>query len=260
MQLLNDRFDLDQFFSRLPVSPPALVIDYDGTLAAPVPDEDDAVPYPGVRERLIQILEKTPTRLVLISERWSEDLIPLLGLPRLPEIWGCQGAERVFPDGTIRFVKLQPEAQRGLETARHWAMQIGLGDRLEHKPTSVIFHWRDSDLGRAETLRRQVADHWSEMSVGTNLTLREYDGRLELRVGGIDKGQAVREIVKNGTPKAPPSAFLGDDLSDEAAFRAMPADGLKVMVRREFRATKADLWLVPPGDLLDFLDRWVGAF
>jgi len=260
MQLLNDNFDLDRFFSRVSESKsPVLMIDYDGTLTPPVPDNDEAIPYPGVRERLNQLLEQTPTRLVLISERWSEDLIPLLGLPRLPEIWGCQGAERVYPDGTIRFVKLQPEAERGLEAARRWAIQAGLSDRLEHKPTSVIFNWRDLHPQNAESIRREVADNWSEAALGADLVLRESGGRLELRVAGTDKGRAVRAIV-NGNGSGIPSAFLGDDLSDEAAFRAMPADGLKVLVRKEFRPTRADLWIVPPNDLIAFLDRWLGQF
>jgi trehalose 6-phosphate phosphatase len=259
MQLLNDKFDLDRFFARLSGSEPVLMIDYDGTLAPPVADDDEAVPYPGVRERLTQLLEQTPTRLVLVSERWSEDLIPLLGLPRLPEIWGCQGAERVYPDGTIKFVKLQPEAERGLEAARRWAIQAGLSDRLEHKPTSVVLNWRDLHPQKAESIRREVSDHWSEAALGADLVVRESNGQLELRVAGIDKGRAVRAIVKDGDSGAP-SAFLGDDLSDEAAFRAMPADSLKVLVRREFCPTRADLWLVPPVDLLAFLDRWLGSF
>jgi len=260
MQLLNGKFDLDQFFSRIASSKsPVLMVDYDGTLAPPVENNDEAIPYPGVRERLIQIMEQTPTRLVLVSERWSEDLIPLLGLPRLPEIWGCQGAERVFPDGTIKFVTLHPEAERGLEAARRWAIQAGLSDQLEHKPTSIIFNWRDLHPQKAESIRREVSDNWSEAALGADLVLREYDSRLELRVAGIDKGLAVRAIV-NGGNSGIPSVFLGDDLSDEAAFRAMPADSLKVLVRKVFRPTQADLWLVPPYDLLAFLDRWLSQF
>jgi trehalose-6-phosphatase len=54
-------------------------------------------------------------------------------------------------------------------------------------------------------------------------------------------------------------AFLGDDLSDEAAFRAVRRigkRGLSVLVRREFRETAAEIWLRPPGELLIFLERW----
>jgi trehalose-6-phosphatase len=57
-------------------------------------------------------------------------------------------------------------------------------------------------------------------------------------------------------PEGTPVAFLGDDQTDEDAFEMLGERGLKVLVRPEFRDTKADLWLVPPKELLTFLDDW----
>jgi len=257
MKLLNDRVDVDRFYGRLAAGPtPILMLDYDGTLAPFRVDLDEAIPYPGVRSRLTRIREETRTRLVLVSGRWSEDLIPLLGMSRLPEIWGCHGAERVYPDGAIKFVKLRPEAERGLEEARQWAVEAGLSEVLEHKPTSVAFHWRGLPEARASAIKTEVADRWLAAAASRDLVLREFDGGLELRLAGIDKGRAVRAILKEAEPDTP-AAYLGDDLTDEEAFAAMPDHGLKVLVRKELRQTRADLWLVPPDDLLIFLDRWI---
>jgi len=259
MQLLNRQFDLDQFFDKVTSSDQSvLMLDYDGTLAPFRPERDQAIPYAGVRERLVKLIRLRSTRLVLVSGRWSEDLIPLLGLHELPEIWGCHGAERVLPDGTIRFVELKPEAQQGLEKARTWAMEKGLQDCLEHKPTSVAFHWRGFDPDRVVMIRITVGQQWAAAAAESGLQLTEFDGGLELRLAGIDKGRAVRDIL-SGTAAGLPAAYLGDDLSDEDAFAAVPPGGLKVLVRTEFRDTKADLWLKPPGELLDFLDRWLAC-
>ncbi|MBU1936081.1 trehalose-phosphatase, partial [bacterium] len=52
-------------------------------------------------------------------------------------------------------------------------------------------------------------------------------------------------------------AYLGDDLTDEDAFRVLKGKGLGVLVRPEFRPTTADLWLQPPDDLIEFLKNWI---
>ena len=54
-------------------------------------------------------------------------------------------------------------------------------------------------------------------------------------------------------------AYLGDDLTDEAAFRALDERGLGVLVRPKLRATSADIWIRPPEELLDFLRSWLRA-
>jgi len=54
-------------------------------------------------------------------------------------------------------------------------------------------------------------------------------------------------------------AYLGDDLTDEDAFRALAGRGLRALVRAELRPSEADVWIRPPGELLAFLDRWLRA-
>jgi trehalose 6-phosphate synthase/trehalose 6-phosphate phosphatase len=56
-----------------------------------------------------------------------------------------------------------------------------------------------------------------------------------------------------------PVAYLGDDLTDEAAFSAVNracGPHLSVLVRSKHRATAAEAWLKPPAELRTFLERW----
>jgi len=50
---------------------------------------------------------------------------------------------------------------------------------------------------------------------------------------------------------------LGDDRTDEDAFKSIKGRGLGVLVREAFRPTYADVWIKPPEELLAFLARWL---
>ena len=65
-----------------------LMLDYDGTLAPFHDERDSAFPYPGVAATLQDIIRGGHTRVVIVSGRGVDDLIPLLGIQPIPEIWG----------------------------------------------------------------------------------------------------------------------------------------------------------------------------
>lgn len=258
MKLLRRAFDLDSFFQSLAsASRSLLMLDYDGTLAPFRVERDQAVPYPGIRELLTALTETSRTRLVIISGRWSRDLIPLLDMSPLPEIWGCHGAERRLADGRCLPIDLPEVTKQQLATIRDWSHQEQLTDRIEQKPTSVTFHWRGLSASDQSTLRNRVLGRWDTELRDAGLEIHEFDGGLELRAFGINKGSAVKRILAENSDPVSPIAYLGDDITDEDAFREMGEQGLKVLVRPEYRQTLADLWLEPPDELQDFLNRWL---
>jgi trehalose-6-phosphatase len=55
------------------------------------------------------------------------------------------------------------------------------------------------------------------------------------------------------------AAYLGDDITDEDAFRAIKPRGVAALVRPELRDTAADVWLQPPQELASFLQLWAVA-
>jgi len=257
MQVLNPSFDIDWFFKRMKdASRAALLLDYDGTLAPFRRERDRAVPYPGVKERLERLMQRSSDRLVIVSGRWSRDLKPLLGLSRPPEIWGCHGAERALPDGSEILRPIGERAVTGLVAIDEWARKQGLTRFLERKPTSVAFHWRGQPPEEKARMRDLIAGRWDSQLDGYALQRHEFDGGLEIRVQGVTKAGAVREILAE-LPARVPLAYLGDDMTDEDAFAALPENALRILVRPEMRHTLADLWLIPPEELLIFLDRWI---
>ena len=255
---MNERAEaaLAEFWPRLRgAARPLLMLDYDGTLAPFRVARDEAVPYPGVRERLGSLLREGMTRLVIVSGRTVADLLPLLGLEPHPEIWGCHGWERRLPSGEHRLGTLPSPARAALEQAADWIADAGLEARSERKPVSLTLHWRGMEGREAEALRQAAVAAWQPLATAAGLELHGFDGGLELRHPGRDKGSAVREILSE-MPAVSPVAYLGDDWTDEDAFKALAGRGLSVLVRASRRQSAADCWLRAPEELLEFLDRW----
>jgi len=247
---------LADFWRRLDNAPNRiLLLDYDGTLAPFRVERNEAVPYPGIREILSEILADGGTRIVIISGRATEDVLPLLGLDPHPEIWGCHGWERLLPDGTRHLEPPPPAAVVAMEKGAAWAREEGFGAHCERKPVSLAFHWRGIPALVVEDLEEQVSEKWQQLAREGGMELHPFDGGIELRLPGVDKGSAVETILSE-TEGGSAVAYLGDDLTDEDAFRALEGKGLGVLVRAEWRPTAAAVWLRPPGELMAFLRRW----
>ncbi|RMF92919.1 MAG: trehalose-phosphatase, partial [Nitrospinota bacterium] len=246
MRILKSTRELDRFFLQLrQADKRALLLDYDGTLAPFQVERDTAIPYPGVRERLQAILAGKHTRLVVISGRQIADLIPLLGMDPLPELWGSHGWERLLPDQTYQGPCLETPHRCGLARARTWGEEQGWQDRYESKPASLALHWRGLPEEEITRLRQTVLEAWTPIARESGLVIHEFDGGVELRVPGQTKGDAVQTILAEMDTDAV-VAYLGDDLTDEDAFQALGNHGLSVLVRPVFRPTAADVWIIPP--------------
>ena len=260
MRILDRTFDLDAFFLALSRAPRAvLMLDYDGTLAPFHREPARAAPYPGIVPALNELMTDGDTKVVIVSGRWTRDLVPLIGLRERPEIWGVYGWERLMPDGRYVIGAVPESALAALVAADEWAEDLlALGAREERKPASIAFHWRGRREHEIGSIREAIVERWTALGDPPGLVLRDFDGGMELCATGHDKGDAVRALASESDPDTI-IAFLGDDEADEDAFRAVPACGAAVLVAHVLRPTAARLWLQPPGELLRFLRRWQAA-
>jgi trehalose 6-phosphate phosphatase len=246
----------NNLFQRVADAPSRLLmVDYDGTLAPFCVARDQAVPYPTVRAALDELLAADHTRVVLVSGRAAQEIPRLAGLQHPVEVWGSHGAERLHPHGGYTLATLPRAAHDAFVRAEDWAVAHALADRFERKPAAVAMHWRDLSLRATESLRSAVLSSWQPLARIAGLELRPFDGGLELRIPGFDKGAVVRALLAEAGDDVA-AAFLGDDLTDEDAFSAIDGRGLGVLVRPEPRSTRASLWLRPPGELRAFLQCW----
>lgn len=257
MQVLTPSLDYTEFVARIAKAPARLLLlDYDGTLAPFRVKPEEARPYPEVLPVLREIMRGRATRVVIVSGRPAGELPPLLQLDERPEIWGSHGWERLAPDGATEVQQPNDDERRALEAAeRAAAAAVACGARMERKLASLALHWRGLPGEAAQACRDAATRAWSGLSAAGPLALLDFDGGLELRAPGCNKQHAVKAVLA-ATPADAAIAYLGDDVTDEDAFRGVRTRGLSVLVRNEFRPTAADLWLRPPGELVAFLEHW----
>lgn len=248
------------FYSLRTAQAPLLLLDYDGTLADFRIDRFTARPWSGVRELLTEIQNSTRTQIRVITGRPAGEINPLLQLPSVLEVWGLHGAERLYADGRRELQQASPEALCKLDELRVLLRQNAFGGLFEDKPNATVMHWRGHSVHRAKMIEQKTRALFEPAAEVEGLSLLPFESGIELRAGR-DKGGAVQAIVDQ-LGSGDPVAFLGDDLTDEPAFRAvnqLEAPHLSVLVRRALRDTNAEIWLKPPEELRWFLRQWISA-
>jgi trehalose-phosphatase len=234
------------------------MLDYDGTLAPFHIDRLQAVPYPGVVDRLIALSASPRVRLILVSGRSARELRQLLPPEVKTEIWGSHGREWLGRQEEYKLFALNSVQQGALDQFHREMKALELDQTLEMKPSSIAVHWRSADAQDQERIHTAVESIFTGLGEVKALRLLPFDGGMELRTVDRTKGTAVGLILEH-EPGTTPSAYLGDDLTDEDAFLALGDRGHSILVKSAVRASNAHFWLQPPQELLAFLDQWIAA-
>jgi trehalose 6-phosphate phosphatase len=251
---IETQFQIESFLKAVAGAPQSLLmLDYDGTLAPFHKNRMMALPYPGIVPLLRELISTGKMRVVIVSGREGTEIVPLLGIQPHPEIWGLHGLQRLRADGSEELSTLDEATIENLSAAKHSAISQNLQQYFELKFGSIVVHWRDWDESVAQSIRQRVMPAWTEIA-RRGLDLMEFDGGIEIRTQKTNKGEAVRTILSE-LNKDIPAAYLGDDVTDETAFRVLERRGLSVLVRPAWRPTAAKAWFRPPNDVLHFLTR-----
>ncbi|HRQ73495.1 MAG TPA: trehalose-phosphatase, partial [Phycisphaerales bacterium] len=217
--------DLEARIDELARAPVLLVAsDYDGTLAPIVSDPASAAPDREAMVALRQLADLPQTHVAIISGRALCDLAALTGAPDEVHLVGSHGSE-FDPDFAVR---LPPETVALRERLADELAAIaarGNGFRVERKPASIAFHFRDADDQEAdEAVRRVLAGPGAYEGVFTKHGKKV----VELGVVATSKGAALETIRHRVGATA--ALFIGDDATDEDAFATLhgPDVGVKV--------------------------------
>ncbi|MGI9951863.1 trehalose-phosphatase [Moorellaceae bacterium AZ2] len=238
-----------------------LMLDYDGTVVPLAPRPEQATPG----QELLRILEGLSSRpglkLAVISGRPLEDLHRLLPLRRA-YLAGSHGRFLSLPEaaatGLRTVVRLGPSgpSREVWQSVRSLAQTVASavpGIWVEDKGEGIALHYRHADPSKVDGVLCAFVQGVKPWLASGGLELLRGHKVLEVRIQGVHKGLAV-EYLMHLYPQAFP-IYLGDDTTDEDAFRALRGKGLTVLVGPP-RPSWASHCLPSPVAVEKFLALW----
>lgn len=204
----------------------ALFLDVDGTLLDIADRPEDVQVPPHLLDSLALLAARLEGALALVSGR---------SLARLRQFFpdlscglaGLHGAEIAYPGGTHAAVQRSPELQGAIEAlsgiAAAWP-----GVEIEDKGGAFAAHYR---LAPRFASAVEVEMERLARRLGDQVVVQKGKCVIEIRPAGHDKGTALLEFMSQPPFAGRTPVAVGDDLTDEAMFRAAnELGGLSVKV------------------------------
>ena len=248
---------LQEFQRQLSDKKPVIFLDYDGTLAPIVSKPDLAVVSPEMKAAVDRLARFCT--VAIISGRSRETVQRFLGLDNVIYA-GSHGLDIAGPRGsglrcdvgrdfyqTIR--RLSGELAQALQGIR--------GALVEETTYTAAVHYRlvaPKEVGHLRKLVDNVLLH--------HPNLRKTEGKMILEIRPTidwDKGKAVLWILETlGLDSSHALPFyIGDDVTDEDAFRALEERGIGILVAEAPRKTAATHILRDTEEVYRFLQAMI---
>jgi trehalose-phosphatase len=253
-QLPSALESLEELVGRLRGRKAVMFIDYDGTLTPIVERPELAILSQEMRQALRELAGQCTVAVVS-----GRDLADVRRLVNIEDILyaGSHGFDISGPEGHMDYQQGREylPALDQAEQALRRSLQDIAGCQVERKRFAIAVHFRrvaDDDLPKVEKAVDQILE--------THENLRKTGGKkiFELRPDlPWDKGKAICWILQQlGMHREEVLPFyIGDDLTDEDAFRELRERGITILVRDENRPTAAHFALEEPAQVCVFLHR-----
>lgn len=216
-----------------------LFLDYDGTL---VPFKNNPANAKPDREllKLLQQLTKDPfNKVVIVTGRdhntvgeWLSDV----------------NVDIIAEHGVWLKKHGKPWEQAG-DLNDEWKQQIHSileqfanrtpGAFIEEKTFSLAWHYRKVERGLGGHRSRELINHLKYITSGLNVQVLEGDMVVEVKNTEVNKGRAVSKWLRENEDRF--ILAIGDDVTDEDMFRAMPDDAVTIKVRSDISVAKYTL-------------------
>lgn len=228
----------------------ALLLDVDGTILDLAPTPQAVLVTSPLRRALKALKQKTEGAIAFVSGRQIADLDHLFAPLKLAAVGG-HGAEL---RASGRQEPTRYDAPIGGDLRKQFvALAAKLkGIILEDKGYSLALHYRLAPE-HAVTLREAVAAACAPYPASA-IEVLPGKAVIEVKSSAFNKGTGIRELMMVPPFRGRRPIFIGDDVTDEAAFAVLAEfEGEGYSVGRNFRGLAG--CFPKPGDVRDWLCR-----
>ena len=246
---------VEEVLARLGQQPVVVFLDYDGTLTPIVDRPELAVLSQDAREALDVLSRHCPVGI--ISGRDRKDVTNLVKLNSLIYA-GSHGFDIAGPEHFALSHEVGTQFSSTLDQAEDVLRPLVrpiAGALIERKKFSIAVHYRlvaPDDVSRVEEAVTRVTADCPDLRRSEGKKVFEIQPRLDW-----DKGKALLWLLEGMKWREHHyyPLYIGDDLTDEHAFRELVDRGVGIVVEHGSRFSSASYSLQDPHEVREFLMR-----
>lgn len=213
-----------------------LFLDYDGTLVGFQKDTDKALPTSETFALLGGLKQKEGNQLIIVSGRSYHELDSWFS-DKVDYLVAEHGSWTTFPDKKWQSKSnLNTRWKIPVKRIMHRFTNLTPGAHIEEKSFSLAWHYRRAEKGHAQMRVKELIERLRYLLMQYDLELLEGNKVVEVKNSGLNKGSATSKIVKAFDPDF--ILAIGDDVTDEDMFYALPATAVTIKVGSEHSAAR----------------------
>jgi len=238
---------------------PVFFFDYDGTLSPIVRDPGKAFIGKKMKSKLAELANHYSVSVV--SGRDKGDIEKFIELDRV--IYAGSHGFRI--EGPDNLYMEQAEAKELLPRLDQMEKQLEVsleqkinGLQVERKYFAIAIHYRNAPKGTFKKIKNEVyrmIDDDPDFKTGRGKKILEIKPSLNWH-----KGRAIEWIINRldfSVPEKHVPIYVGDDVTDEDAFRAIADTGIGILVGKHSQLSSAKYKLSDVSEVEDFMDYFL---
>lgn len=227
-----------------------LMLDYDGTLISFAKKPQDAKPDVELKRLLLVLAKKRKNHLAIVSGRDRATMEQWLGNIPCTLVAEHGAWIRLFKESRWTAQKNLSSDWKSqvMPILKTYAARVP-GSFVEEKELGLAWHYRKVNPELGEIRSCELFDNLTEFLANTDLQLMHGKKVIEVRLGGVSKGQAAQNLLMMDSYDF--VLAIGDDWTDEDLFKALPEGAYSIKIG--YGTTKARFFLDSPQACRRFL-------